>query len=60
MTCSVPNPMTRDYEIIPSTSPGQDEIWGALRLELPGWDLALTLSSRSSGLTPPAHHFLCF
>ena len=26
--------------------------------EVPGWDLALTLSSRSGDLTSPAHHFL--
>lgn len=30
------------------------------RLEFPGWDLALTLSARSGGLTSPTHHFLCF
>lgn len=45
MTCSVPSPMTKDYEIISSTSLGQDEIQGALR---PGADrsfLAGTLLS---------------
>lgn len=45
MTCSMPKPMTGDYEIIPSTSPGQDEIWGALRLGADWSFLAGTLLS---------------
>lgn len=60
MTCSMPNPMTKDYEIIFSTSFGQDERRRAPRseqAEVPGWDLALTLSSCSGDLTSPAHNF---
>lgn len=61
VTYSISNPMTKDYEIIFSTSFRQDERQQALwsgQSRGSDWDLALTPSSCSGDLTSPAHNFL--